>query len=106
MHRRTALLMGLAAAPAAAFAQAADAPPVVAAARSEAPLPDWAAVFKFNVRTAASRAADSDRPCPFGGSPAHNGAYSQAYAAATSEQPVLTAGSRSAASIPTPSSPT
>jgi len=89
----------LAASPAAAFAQAPDAtapaapalaPPPAAADRPE--LPDWLAVFKFNTRTAASQAADSDRHCPFGGSPAHNGAYSQAYAAATSAQPTLAAG--------------
>src|SRR4051812_43695074 len=53
---------------------------------------DWVAVFKFNARTAPTTAPDSQRPCPFGGTPAHNGGFSQAYAAATSAHPKLDAG--------------
>jgi hypothetical protein len=83
----------LAAAPAAAQ----PAPPPAESGAAPTPLAqavpaDWIAVFKFNARTAPTQAADSDRPCPFGGSPAHNGAFSQAYAAATSVSPTLAAG--------------
>jgi len=92
MHSWICGLVGLALAASspAAFAQPEASSPAPAAGEPE--VPDWLAVFKFNIRTAPTQAADSDRHCPFGGSPAHNGAYSQAYAAATSLRPTLAAG--------------
>src|SRR3954466_423861 len=86
----------LGAAPAAAGAQPAPPDPALGAA---APAPirtvtadDWIAVFKFNARTAPTAVPDAQRPCPFGGKPAHNGAFSQAYAFASRGSPQLRAG--------------
>lgn len=90
------LAASLGAVPASSWAQQASDP---AAQGAAAPTPieqaisaDWIFVFKFNYRNYPTQETDSNRPCPFGGTPAHNGVYSQAYAAATSTRPTLEEG--------------
>ncbi len=87
----------------AASAQPADpsAPSPAAVAGAAAPGPmesadaaDWIFVFKFNARDYPSGGPGVQRPCPFGGTPVdYPGAFSQAYAFATSASPELKAGS-------------
>ncbi|HEX2764996.1 MAG TPA: deoxyribonuclease II family protein [Allosphingosinicella sp.] len=77
---------------------AAQAQPEATTGAAPAPLEqavaaDWIVVFKFNARDYPSGGSGVKRDCPFGGSPvAYPGAFSQAYAAATSARPHLEAG--------------
>src|SRR3954468_9292530 len=87
-------LVALALAPAGAWAQPHGASTPSTAASSPTPVEqtipaDWIFVFKFNATSFPTAANDPHRACPFGGTPAHNGAFSQAYAAATSQHPKL-----------------
>jgi hypothetical protein len=76
--------------PAPALAQPASHNAAAAPTPIEQAVPaDWIFVFKFNASSFPTAANDPHRACPFGGTPANNGAFSQAYAAATSQHPKL-----------------
>lgn len=89
------LVAGLASAPAAAAWAVQPSDPSAAAAPTpleQAAPADWIFIFKLNARTFPTSATFTPRPCPFGGTAQPYTSFSQQYAYATSQTPVLKAG--------------
>ena len=88
------LVAGFALTPAAGWAAQPSDPSAAAAPTplEQAAPADWIFIFKLNSRSFPTSATTTPRPCPFGGSAQPYTSFSQQYAFATSETPVLKSG--------------